>query len=232
MSKFPNEAALADFVANKLEQEHYQVSREVTMYPRRRVDILAKKPEKNIVVQVKLHERGISDDISKSEAFLVLPEVDLVYIAAPKLHLSDHLMGFANRLGVGVIGVTEQGIEWLIEGEKWGQARLSIGASYKGEVHVGEIFEIKLSAHNSGGKIARSVSFMYVPAYPFRLPKGENNRRFVKQLEPAEKVEVAFKIKVQSDAVPKEYPLYTRITAERLGPHEDVFRIKVQPPKT
>lgn len=230
MSKFPNEAALTDFVANKLEQERYQVSREVTIYPRRRVDILAKKPEKNIVVQVKLHERGISDDISKSEELLIMPEIDLVYIAAPKLHLSDHLMGFAKRLGVGVIGVTDQGIEWLIEGEKSSSARLSLGASHKTAVYVGETFEIKLSANNNGGKIARNISFMYLPAYPFRLPKGEKNRRSVKQLEPGKNVEVSFKIKVQSDAPSKKYPLYTRVTAEQQEPREDVFWIEVVPP--
>jgi len=232
LSKFANETALTDFVAKKLEQEHYQVSREATIYPRRRVDILAKKPDKNIVVQVKLHEKGISDDISKSEVLLTLPEVDLVYIAAPKLHLSDPLLGFARRLRVGVIGITDEGIEWLVEGEKLGLARLSIGASFKPTACLGETFEIKLSAHNSGGKIARDISFMYLPAYPFRLPRGEKNRKSVKQLEPGKNVEVPFKIKVQSDAPPKKYSLYTRITGERLETHEDVYLIEVQSPKT
>lgn len=43
-----------------------------TIYPRIRADILAKKPDKNIVVQVKLDEKGISDDISKSEVLSTL----------------------------------------------------------------------------------------------------------------------------------------------------------------
>jgi len=229
LSTFPSEAALTDFVAAKLVQDSYGVSREVTIYPRRRVDILAKKADKNIVVQVKLHERGLSDDISKSEPLTILPEVDLVYIAAPKVHLSDQLLGFAERVGVGVISVTEQGLEWLIEGEKRSPAYLTTGASHKTTVCVGEIFEIKLSANNSGGKIARDILFSYLPAYPFRQPTGERTRRSVKQLEPGKSVEVSFKIRVQSDALPKKYPLYTRIIAEQQKPREDVFWIEVKP---
>ena len=78
---------------------------------------------------MKFEKRGIVDDINKCYGLHRLPEFDEIYVAAPKIFLSSDLIAFAKNLRIGVLGVKEDSIEWLLESHTLGPPRLSGGSN-------------------------------------------------------------------------------------------------------
>lgn len=196
---------------------------------RKRIDLLVEKDDKITAIEVKLRDRrGIADDIVKLANLRFLPDIDLFFIAAPKVNLQEDILGFAKRMDIGVFGVTEQGVEQLVKSREAVPASVMGSSSIPSAVVSGEVFEIAISIQNTGEKSARNIKLMYMSAYPFRVPRGERNHKSIKELMPGKEEKVIFKIRVEDKAKPGEYGLYVRRTAERGRSKDDLYNIKVQ----
>lgn len=228
---FKDESAFRNFILQKLQDEGYKlIGSDIAIHSRKRVDLLLKKEGKITAIEVKLRDRmGIVSDITKLSRLRFLPDVDFFFVAAPKINLQEDILGFSKKMGIGVFGVTEQAIELLIKSEEISPASLFYSsASVPNIVGPGENFEIRISIKNQGGKMARNVEIMYMPAPPFRVPKGEKNHKFIKGLMPTKEETITFKIRVEDDAETGNYVLYSRRTAEGLSPSDSLYNIEVK----
>lgn len=227
---FQDEKALREHVCKKLIERGYEIiGTDAAVYGRKRVDILARKENKATVIEVKrFGRRGIADDIRKLERLAFVPEIDFFYVAVPKIILQDDILGFAKQLGVGVIGVTEQGLEWLVDSEEKHPSKLRRSSSLPNIVRPGEIFEFRMSVKADGAKMARNIEIMYMPAWPFRMPKGERNHKVIKELMPGKEKEVSFKIRVENDAEEGSHPLFSRMTRPGTAAVDSLYHIKVK----
>ena len=131
-------------------------------------------------------------------------------------------------MGIGVFGVTEQEIEPLVKSQEINPASLDSSMSTPNIVIPGQVFEIRISVQNNGGKMARNIEITYMPASPFRVPKGEKNRKLIKELMPSRGETVTFKVRVEDNAEPGRHFLYIRRTAEGLEASDSLFHIKVK----
>ncbi len=96
---------------------------------------------------------------------------------------------------------------------------LGIGGSWPPTVRVGDEVEFSLQASNASnviGKAALDVEFEWKPAYPFKRPKGENNRKSFGRIDPGENASTSFKLKVASDAKPGRYPISYSVSGRRI----------------
>lgn len=227
---FRNENAFREFISKKLQDEGYELmGSDVKIHSRKIVDLLMKKDDKITAIEIKLRDRrGIVEDITKLSRLRFLPDVHFFFVAAPKINLQDDILGFAKRMRIGVFAVTEQRIEPLVKSEEVLPASLLGSAGTPTNVNPGEVFEIKMSVANMGGKMARNIEIMYMPASPFRVPRGQKNHKFLKELMPNKKKSVTFKIRVEDGTKPGTYPLYARRTAEGLRPSDYLFDIEVE----
>ena len=74
------------------------------------------------------------------------------------------------------------------------------------------------------GKIVPNITVSYLRGGPFSVPPGESNTRKIDELKPGDRIDVAFKVKVNEDTKPGEYPLFivraTGVTPLDISMHE------------
>jgi len=223
-----NEIEFRDLLASLLEKEGFSVQKEFKLPEGYRVDLLAIKDDVRRGIEVKLEQRGISDDISKGSMLHKMPEFDYIYVAAPKMLISSELVSYAKRLRIGVIGVKEESIEWLLESEKLKPAQLLGGGSLPSQArHPGSIFEVSKHVKNHGEKIVRHLEMFFIPSGPFVTTSKEKSRFKLAKLPPEELWEVKFKIKIKRSAKVGTYPLFLSCTADNLEASDDVWNIQI-----
>ena len=228
---FKDENAFREFILGLLQSAGYVLmGRDATVHSRKKIDLLMKRNDGKITaIEIKLRDRrGIVDDITKLSRLQFLPGVDLFYVAAPKINLQEDILGFAKKMGIGVLAIKDQAIEQLVKSEEVSPAFLQGSSSVPNIVIPGQVFEVRISVENRGGKMARNIEIMYMPAYPFRVPKGERNHKIIKELMPGKKETVTFKVRVKDDAETGKHHLYTRRTAEGLEAHDSLHNIEVR----
>ncbi|MFW6122282.1 MAG: hypothetical protein ACOC80_15475 [Petrotogales bacterium] len=223
-----NELEFRNLVASLLEKEGFSVQKEFKLPEGYRVDLLAIKDDVRRGIEVKLEQRGISDDISKGSMLHKMPELDYIYVAAPNMLISSELVSYARRLRIGVIGVKEDSIEWLQESEKLKPAQLLGGGSLPNRArYPGSMFEVSKHIKNHGEKIVRHLEMFYIPSGPFVTAPGEKSRFKLEKLPPGESWEVKFKIKIKKSAKVGTYPLFVSCTADNLKTSDDVWYIQI-----
>jgi len=153
------------------------------------------------------------DALSYVRELQKFPNITHVCIAVPLIHLKKDFIEYAKGLGVGVIGVTEEKIEWHVRPSTLPQLELGIGFSRPTKVSPGEVFEIRFSI-TANHKIATNICAMYTPSGPLRRPPGEKNRKCIEELKPEEQKDIILKVKVRSDTKPAKYPLFTKIASD------------------
>jgi len=222
---------LMGLIKRKLEEQGYTAKLEATAYKGVRVDLLARKDGETLAIEVKTSRMSVFDALGKSEKLRIQPDIDFVYIAAPKGIIEEDILNFAKypRIGVGVIGVTEQDIEWLVKASKKDPANLSGGYSYRSSVTPGEIFPLRIDVENRGGKIARNIEVSYIPVDPFTVPPGEVSQKKIDELLPEERRSPEFRVKVKEEAEPGRYFLFTKRSAQGLKPDAYVIEVEVKP---
>ena len=141
-----------------LKREGYQIENETRVPEGYRVDLKAFKENETFGIEVKFEKRGISDDISKCYKLHQLPEFDRVYVAAPKILISDDHIAFARNLKVGILGVDHDSIIKVSESDKLKSAELQSGASLpKQMITPGKSFVVSKTVRNLGGKPVRRI---------------------------------------------------------------------------
>jgi len=225
---FQSESELRDYVACLLRDEGHTVEME-TRVSRFRVDILARKDEIRRAIEVKLLRSGIADDIAKAFRLLRLPGVDETFVAAPWSQFSpDHLL-FAKTVGIGLIGVHEGALKWMLESRRLNPPNLGGGGGHPIEVTAGNEFTITRNVTNHGQKRAIRLEAYCRPTKPFRWAKGKRKHK-CPYLDPGERWEVAFKLKVQPGTSTGKYPLFTNVLAANAEPSDMTFDIPVTNP--
>jgi hypothetical protein len=225
---FKNELGFRDFVASFLQKEGFNVQKEFRLPEGYRVDLLAVKDNVRSGIEVKLNKRGISDDISKGSILHKFPEFDHIYVAAPKMLISPEFIAYAKQLRIGIIGVKEDCIEWLLKSEKLRPAQLLGGSSLPKQVIApGSIFEVLKNVKNHGEKVVRHLEMLFMPAGPFVTTSGEKSRFKRVKLLPGESWEVKFKIRVKKSAEIATYPLYLSCTADNSDRSDSLWDIEI-----
>jgi hypothetical protein len=213
---FKSESDFRKHIATLLEKEGFtNIQKEFRVPEGYRVDFLAMKDGNRVGIEVKLNPRGIADDISKASVLNKLPEFDHIYVVAPKIHLHSELISCAKQARVGIAGITEASIEWLLKPQKLGPAVLQRGWSFAQQVIIpGSIFELVEEVRNIGEKVARRLEMFFRPSGPFVTPPGGRSRFKPANLHPGKSWTIHFKVKVKNKARKGSYPLFFGYVAE------------------
>lgn len=223
-----NELEFRNLVATLLQREGFVVKKEFALSEGYRVDILATKDDIRSGIEVKLKQRGISDDISKAATLHKMPEFDHFYVAAPRILVSSDLLSYAKLLRLGIIGVEKDSLEWLQKSEKLKPAQLLGSGGIPNQVSLSRpIFEVTKAVKNHGEKIARHLEIFFIPSGPFVTSPQEKSRFKLARLAPEESWDVKFKIKIKKSAKPGTYPLYLSCTAQDIKPLENIWQIPI-----
>ena len=243
---FNNEADFRNFIKSKLEKQGFKVRSEFYLYKTTRVDLLAEREEeveekllgftisrKKIkaikAIEVKFDRAKIMDALSYAVRLKILPHVTESYLAIPKILLNQDHLAFAKRSGVGIIGATEKGIEWILKAEIVRPLDLRLSFGHPTQVSSGEIFEIRVSIVPEN-KIAPNVYVRYIPTGPFKRPKGEKHSQHVGDLSPDERSEIKVKVEVKSQSRTGKYPLFLKVMSDGFE-HESILNIQIGSPK-
>ena len=224
---FKSEKEFRDHTAELLEADGHKVIKEYRVPEGFRVDILAHKNNVSRGFEVKFEKRGIVDDINKCYGLHRLPEFDEIYVAAPKIFLSSDLIAFAENLRIGVLGVKEDSIEWLLESHTLGPPRLSGGSSLpKQTITPGSTFEVSRRVGNGGEKVVRHLEMYFIPGGPFATAKTSRYKRA--KLAPGETWEEVFIIRFKKSVRPGKYPLYLTCIGENVERIGNIWEIEIQ----
>lgn len=237
-----NEAEFRNFIKRKLEEAGHVVKSEVRIYRRFRVDLIAEKEElitmspidmKTKVVKAikaKLYDKGkIYDAISRcTNLSYYSSQIDQFYVAFPEIFFQKAVREYLQNTPVGAIIAKQDSIQIIPPAWNRSPPSLSGGGSYPNSVSPGEEFEIKVDANNHGGKFAFNVVFEWMPAGPFRRPRGEKNRKIIGRLEPGQQVSMPFKIRVRSNTLPGKYLILTKISADGLDARTLSYEVEVK----
>jgi len=228
---FDNERNFRNHVARLLESEGHEVEEEFRVPEGYRVDLVARKDRITKGIEVKFEARGISDDLSKGKSLHRLPEFDEIYVAAPRMLISSSHIGFAERLRIGLLGVTETELKWLVKSQHLKPSTLMGGWSLPNqEIRPGLIIEARMDVTNHGEKVIRHLEMFFEPAGPFvNVERGKGRFKRAK-LEPDEKWEEVFKIRIKKTARPGKYPLYLACVADNVERSGYIFEIVIPPP--
>lgn len=221
------EAGLRDHIANLLNRDGHSTQTEVRLPERFRVDVWAEKEGVVRVIEVKKESRGIPDDIIKCQKLLQLPEITEAYVAAPDLLISPDHVAFASSIGVGMIGVTDSELKWLVQSWRLEEARLSGSRSHPSSVIAGQVFEIKINVTNHGKKIARYLEARCLPAGPFVFAPSSRRKYTCSSLYSDNSWAIEFLIRVRPRTVPGVYPLFTTVSSQNAKASESTVNIKV-----
>lgn len=225
---FRNEMEFRDYIGKLLEAEGHKVVKEVRVPEGYRIDLQAHKNNVSMGIEVKYEKRGISDAINKCYRLHRLPEFDQIYVAAPKMLISSDHIAYAKPLRVGLLGVREESVEWLIKSDNLKPPLLSGGSSLPNQIITpGKAFEVSKNIENRGEKVARYLEMYFMPGGPFATAEKARHKR--SKLAPGESWQVVFKIRVKKSTRPGKYPLYITCTAENLKRSDTVWEIEIQP---
>jgi hypothetical protein len=223
-----NELELRDHIALLLEKEGFAVQKEFKVPEGYRVDILAEKDNKKLGIEVKINQRGISDDISKCSILHKMPEFDYFYVAAPKILIHSELLAYAKRIRIGIIGVEGESLEWLQKSEELKSSYLLGGGSLPNqEYYPGAKFEVSKEVIIEGEKIVRNLEIFFIPSGPFITAPRHKSRFKKSKLKPKEKWDVTFRIKIKKSIRVETYPLYISCTADKVETSHQVWHIKI-----
>jgi uncharacterized membrane protein len=141
---------------------------------------------------------------------LKVPELDELYVAAPDALLSEDNNIHAKDLGVGLISVTGQKLNWIVKSSRLKSAKFSgTGSSYNPEEFIpGNVFALSWHMSNRGDKIARDLEMYFTPAGPFVKAPKEKVKFKRSSLSPGEDWKETFKIKIRRNSKPGIYPLH------------------------
>lgn len=229
---FDDEKAITKHFCEKLIEKGFEIiGTDAIVYKGKRVDVLAKTEGSTYAFEIKrFGRRGILDDIRKLQLLGFLPEIDFFYVAAPKINLQEDILAFAKKLGVGIVGITEEKLDWLIRSERRQGSSIYTSRSHPNLVKPGDIFEFHISVKAVGEKMLRNIEVMFLPAWPFRVAKGEKNHKVIRELMPGEEKPVSFKIRIENKSEEGIHPLFSRITARSLKPYESLDNIQIKRP--
>jgi len=225
---FRSESELRDYIVSLLRDEGYAIETE-TRVSRFRVDILATEGGVTRAIEVKLSRSGIAEDIAKAFRLLRLPGVDEAFVAAPWSQFSPDQRLFAETVGVGLIGIHEGSLKWMLESRRLNPPNLGGGGGHPIEVPAGSEFTIRRSVTNHGQKRAVRLEAYCRPTKPFKWAKGKRKHK-CPYLDPGERWEVEFKIRVQPGTLTGKYPLFTNVLAANAEPSDMTFDIPVTNP--
>ncbi len=193
----------------------YETLRDVPVRTGRRIDMLASKDGVKLGVEVKLTNRGLLDDLTKSQQILRLPDVDQMYVAGPRGLMSQDVKALANQLGVGLLSLGDGGeIEWLLQGKVLEPARLTLGGSYASAARPGGEAVYRVTVFNMGQKAAVGVEVRMVVAGPFVAPHPSKTRAKRLLIPPQDQWSTTLSCNVKQDAKPGKYPLLLTVKAE------------------
>jgi len=205
-----SEHKYCEFIRRKLEESGYQVFPGATV-GERQIDLLAKKEGKSLAIEIKTTQDRVLDSIPSLVKLKVLPEIDFVYIAAPKAVLTKDMVTIADYgpIGIGLIGIADDEIEWSLKPKETAPARLTM-TSYEmiNRLFPEETFNAKVYLGNSGGKIARKIEVECKPIGPF-IAISERIQR-INDLQPGNRAAVSFTFKVEQGADPGRYFVFLK----------------------
>ena len=220
---------LMDIIKRYYEEKGYGVKLEINIYKGIRIDLLVEKDDKTLAIEVKKYRKEIFEVLTASESFKIIPEIDLLYIAAPGSILEQDVLNFAKLRGVGILGVTENKVEELVDALVTNKANLSEGSSYPTSTVPGQIFSLRFHIENIGGKIARNIESSYIPVDPFIVPPGEVSKKKIDELFPYNRTSSEFRIKVKENTEAGWYPLFTKRSAQDIELNTSIIQIEVRP---
>jgi len=220
---------LMDIIKRYYEEKGYGVKLEINIYKGIRIDLLVEKDDKTLAIEVKKYRKEIFEVLTASESFKIIPEIDLLYIAAPGSILEQDVLNFAKLRGVGILGVTENKVEELVDALVTNKANLSEGSSYPTSTVPGQIFSLRFHIENIGGKIARNIESSYIPVDPFIVPPGEVSKKKVDELFPQNRTSSEFRIKVKENTEAGWYPLFTKRSSQDIELNTSIIQIEVRP---
>jgi hypothetical protein len=234
-----NEREFGERVTAALQAASFKVEREVSVRQKWCLDLLATK-ENRKGIEIKLHRRGLLDDIVKARTLVRLPEVDEMFVCGPKVFMSDDVRALAASLGVGLIALTDAGqLEWLVQSKRLEPARLSLNGAYiKGrgrlrfnQVRPGGKVLFNAAVFNSGDKMAANVVVFMVPAGPFVSPLPSKARATKALLEKTGRTawSALLQCEVKKGTPSGTYPLMISVTADNAERDNDTIPYEVMP---
>ena len=220
---------LMDIIKRYYEEKGYSVKLEINIYKGICIDLLVEKDDKTLAIEVKKYRKEIFEALTVSEKFRIIPEIDLLYIAAPSSILEEDVLKFAQLRGVGILGVTENKVAKLEDALAIGKANFAEGTSYPTSAVPGQIFSFSHHIENIGHKIARNIEISYIPVDPFIVPPGEVSEKKIDELFPHNRISSEFRIKVKEDTEAGWYSLFTKRSAQDFELNTSIIQIKVIP---
>lgn len=205
-----NEHKYYEFIRRKLEESGYKVFLGATV-GERQIDLLAKKEGKSLAIEIKTTKDRVLDSIPSLIKLKVLPEIDFVYIAAPRDVLTKDIVTIAayGPIGIGLIGTADDEIEWPLKPRETAPARLAMtGYEMINRIFPGETFNIKAYFGNSGEKISRKIEVECRPIGPFTAISEQTQR--IDKLQPGDRVAVGFTFKAEQGADPGKYFIFLK----------------------
>ena len=205
-----NEQEYCKFIHRKLEESGYQVFPDATV-GERQIDLLAKKDGKSSAIELKTTKDRVLDSIPKLVKLKVLPEIDFVYIAAPRAVLTKDVVTIAEygSIGIGLIGMADDEIEWFLKPRETAPARLTMtGYEMINRIFPGETFNIKAYFGNGGQKISRKIEVECRSIGPFTAISEQTQR--IENLQPGDRVTAGFTFKAEQGADPGKYFIFLK----------------------
>jgi hypothetical protein len=206
-----DEHKLCELLKGKLEELGYKIQSNVTL-GQIAIDLLATKEGKNAAIEVKTTKEGVLSGIEHLVRLRILPEVDLIYIAAPDDALTEdiHTIAKYSPIGIGLISIfPDNSIKFSLSPQEIEKARLTlVSASQPTRVVPGEIFALGTTFGNSGEKICRHIEVECTPIGPFEQI-DEKVKKF-EELFPGDRKNAEFRFRVKDGACAGRYFIFIK----------------------
>ncbi len=197
-----------------------KVSIDQTVYPQQKVDVVVKKDSEVWAIEAKAGG-NIFDALSRAATLRTSPDVDEVFLAIPKSMFNDDIGYFSGNLQVGLILVSENGIEIPA---RYGRAdmRMYVTTSLPQEVSAASTFNLGLTVLNTGQKALLKTRGMIVEAFPFKIHTGTSPILELGDLFPGRSANGFLIIETFPNAKPQIYPLLVKVESYRAPPYRTV----------
>jgi len=220
-------STLRDLLHRKFKEMGYSIQSEVTI-DKTEIDLLARKGGKRLAIEVKATRPGVLSSIPTLSKLRVHPEIDRIYIAAPKSVFTDDIFTIAKYppIGIGLISIVDNEIEWSSDARETQPARTTV-TSYSAPPSVvpKEIFHIKVTFGNGGGKIAKKIEVRCTPLGPFE-PLTDQIQT-IDELPPEDRAIVDFRFRVKDEVDPGGYFIFME-WSDQISQDSKMVDIKVE----
>lgn len=189
------------------------------------IDILARKDDKTLAFEIVLNQDKIFDKLSLVSQYLYQIEVDEAYIVIPDIFLSDELEDYAQRVGVGIVTITEGKFRNVISSRAF-PLNMSVSWSHPGTVRAEEHFDFKISVGNTGKKNLINTTARIIEAFPFKLVSKTVSE--TERISPGNVQQYTFSFTTSPDIREGRYPLFFTIKSERVQPYRGVANIEIK----